>query len=190
MIKGIILKLANGYFEIVDGSKPEVISENAPFLEYTENGIFHAEVSPDIGISYDARIILPCNLRMEFVQISLCEGALAAYGFDTGTFDMDIKNASFSTGLIKTRRMNVSLGNGSAVISAAPLIGGSFECGSGSMTVNLQRNPHGYKFYSSRGEGEVVINSVHTPRNYICQDCGDTEIKLRCGLGRMEINYL
>lgn len=189
-IKGIDLKLANGIFEISHGSELKISDGGSPLLVYIENGILYVAVSPDKGIGYDVKIVLPENRETEFINISLSDGALYSDSVNTGSFDIDIKNSSCEIKMIKARRINAQLGKGNAIINARPLIGASFNCGMGEMTVNLSGNGRGYSLLATHGTGNIKINSVEVPREYKCSVKDGAEIDLCCGMGDLKLNYI
>lgn len=189
-IKGIDLKLANGIFEISYGNELKIADNGSPLLVYIENGILYVAVSPDNGIGYDVKIILPQGLITEFMTIKLCNGALYSDTVDTGSFDIDIKNSSCEIKMVKSRRLNATLGKGSAVINSRPLISASFNCGMGDMTVNLDKNERGYILSSKHGTGHIKINSVDVQREYNTGNRDGTKIDLCCGMGNLNVNYI
>lgn len=188
MVKRVELKIGNGFFDIVYGDSFSIECKEVPFLCYEENDIWHVVSNPEPGESCNAVITLPKGIRLESFSVMLYDGAANVCEINSGMVDIEIRNATAEFEYIKARRINATLGKGSAVINAQPQVAAEFDCGFGDMLINLKKG--NYKIKSVRGNGRVSIGSSAVPREFESDEPNGVKVNLRCGLGNVDVNFI
>lgn len=188
MIKGIDLVLSNGNFIIEKGDSFTATDSTMPFLCYEENGVCHAECTPDGGGLYDARIVIPHTCRPEWISIKLKCASVTSCGVTCGSFKGDIKESSVILHEIQARRINMSLGCCNAVIYAKPLVAADFLCGHGKTQIFFSNMTRGYKYNTFCGAGELTLNSKKLGRECSCGNPVGVPVNISCGMGRVSIS--
>lgn len=190
MIKGIELVLSNGNFVIEKGEAFAAIDDNMPFLCYEENGVCHAECTPDGGGLYNARIVIPYGCRPEWISVRTKCASVTACELICGSFDGDIKESSINFSEIQARRIHMSMGRCDAVIYAKPLVAADFLCGYGSVQIFLANAPRGYKYNTFCGAGELTLNSNKLNRVYSGGSPNGVPVKISCGMGKVSASEM
>lgn len=188
MIKRVELKIGNGFFDIVYGDSFSVECKEAPFLCYAENDIWHVVSNPEPGENCNAVITLPKGIKLEGFSIQLYDGAANICELDSGTADIEVKNASAEFTYIKARRISAKLGRGSMIINTQPLVAADFNCGFGEMIINLKKG--NYRLKSLKGNGRVSIDSSAVPREFESGKPDGIQVNIRCGLGNVDVNFI
>ena len=185
-MKGLVLELSNGHFDIVSGSEFSIESGTMPLLCYEENGIMHIKTDPQDGALGEACIAIP--KAIESVKISLKRSAASVCAINTGNFEAELTESSTEFALVTARRVRFSAGRSDTVIRAAPIVAAEFRCGFGSTKIFLNPNSRGYSYDMVCGAGSLVLNSNKLKRTYRGGTPGGIPVKVSCGLGTVEIH--
>ncbi|MCH5211531.1 MAG: hypothetical protein J1G06_00810 [Oscillospiraceae bacterium] len=187
-MKGLVLELSNGHFDIVSGSVFSAEGGEMPLLCYEENGIVHIKTDPQAGALYEGRIVIPENFKTESVRISLKRCSVSVCEINTGDFEAELSESSAEFQSVAARRIRLSSGKSNVVIYATPVIAAEFKCGFGSTKIFLNKNSRGYSFDMLCGAGALTLDSKRLERTYKGGTPGGVNIKVTCGLGTVEIH--
>lgn len=185
-MKGLMIELSNGHFDIVSGSGFAVESGTMPLLCYEENGIMHIKTDPQDGALGEARIAIP--KASENVRILLKRASASICAVNTGIFEAKLTESSAEFISVKARRIRLFSGKSDTVIRAEPLVAAEFRCGFGSLKIFMGKNGRGYSYDMMRGEGTIALNSNELQRTYKGGTPGGVPVQVICGLGTVEIH--
>lgn len=186
MIKSMKLKLSGGEFTIQRDVDFSVTSDSLAHLVYEKNGIWFVESDPCRGKYAKTAITLPYQYSFSNIIIEMTDGTLNVCELDCDNIEFNIQKSVFTADMIKTQNLHIKSANSTIYAHVNPHLT-SIDCGFGSVILNLTPYKFGYKIKSKCGVGNVSLNSVILPKNYISQN-GERRIDIICGMGDVNIN--
>lgn len=187
-MKGLVLQLSNGHFDIVSGSVFSAEGGEMPLLCYEENGMAYIKTDPTSEGLYNGRIVIPESLRTESVSISLKRCSASVCAINAGNFEAELSESNAEFASVTARRIRFSAGRSNTVINAAPVIAAQFNCGFGNTKIYLEKSERGYYFDTVCGAGTITLNSKKLKRTYKDGTTGGIPVNVSCGLGTVEIH--
>lgn len=186
MITRIKLSLANGYYEIKEGTDFAVISEDADHLVYEENGIWNVVSQPGGVKGGNSIITVPPDAVPYAVYIEGENIGLNCDFINTQKLFLDMKSSACEINNVSSGKIKIEMGRGDMRISASEFSNLHINCGYGNIVADLYGRDL-YNITTKCGNGEIILNSRRLPRGF-CENNDGNNINIICGMGRVEVN--
>lgn len=191
-INSIALKARGKNYVITSGSGFN-LEENLQkgLMSYVENGVWCIE---DNGEKGDApiEICVPDGFVPQKLSVSAEDGNVMIKIPSVRKLELKIQGGNAEIYDLKVYSMNIDTGKGS-VRAAVKLFGSSeFNCGSGSIYVNIDSDMQNFNFNAETGMGSIKINDEEFNsgrRSGTVDNNSDNVITTRCGMGKIELNF-
>lgn len=187
MINKVKLKLSGSFYEITYGDNFSVKDDCGNHLVYEEKGIWHVISDPDGRKNSNSVITIPRDVQLHSFILEGTDIALKCDILKANTVYFDLKNSAGEISNLYGKKIGISMGKGEIRVGIKELDTLKIDCGYGTVNAEIPADTIPYNIRSSSGIGEVNLNSIKLPRQYVKNDNGK-DINIVCGMGCVNIN--
>lgn len=187
MIDKVKLKLSGGFYEITYGDDFSVKSDCENHLVYEEKGIWYVISDHDGGKDGNSTILFPRDIQLHSFILEGTDIALKCDLLKADTVYFDLKNSAGEIRNLYGQKIGISMGKGEIRANIKELHTLKIDCGYGTVNAELPSDTTGYNITSNCGMGEVTLNSIKLPRQYV-KNANGKNISIICGMGCVNIN--
>lgn len=185
----IDMDLRNGYFNVRSGDGFRLENDNIPVLSYVEKGIWHIASDPNPQSKGYFTLYLPRDFKPYKLRIRAFNSTLKISSVNAEDVEIENNNSDISIGLMQLRNIYINMGKGRLYAELAPILSTYVNCGFGEVKLIMAGSRDNYRIRSRRGGGCVTLDGVPLQREWDNELCRDNEIVVKCGLGKVEIDF-